>query len=113
MHVQKRYLLPIAALGLAASASAFAQTPEWRMPWSDNFWGYFGASAGESKFRGNCSSLFDCDQKDSAWRVHGGGNFNNLVGLEVGYTDFGRMRSFGGDTDARAANVSLTAGLPL
>jgi len=111
--VQKRYLLPIAALGLAASASAFAQTPEWRMPWSDNFWGYFGASAGESKFRGNCSSLFDCDQKDSAWRVHGGGNFNNLVGLEVGYTDFGRMRSFGGDTDARAANVSLTAGLPL
>jgi OmpA-OmpF porin, OOP family len=109
-NVNRRLLVPIAALGLAASASAFAQ--EWRMPWQDNFWGYAGASAGESKFRNACSSLFDCDRKDAAWKIHGGGNFNNLIGLEVGYTDFGRMRSFGGDTEARAANISFTAGIP-
>jgi OmpA-OmpF porin, OOP family len=109
--VKKRFFLPFAVLGLAASTGALAQ--EWRMPWQDNFWGYAGASAGQSKFRSDCSSLFDCDRKDTAWKVHGGGNFNQVIGLELGYTDFGRMRSFGGDMDARAANLSVTAGLPI
>jgi OOP family OmpA-OmpF porin len=83
------------------------------MPWGDQFWGYAGVQGGQSKFRADCGRIFDCDRKDSAWRVYGGGNFNSAIGLELGYTDFGRMRSFGGDTEARAADLSLTAGLPL
>jgi hypothetical protein len=86
---------------------------EWRMPWSDNFWGYVGASAGQSDFRTNCSSTFNCDQKDSAFKIYAGGNFSQLFGIELGYTDFGHMRAFGGDTEAKATNISLTAGVPL
>jgi len=110
--VKRRLLLPFAAAALAASGMACAQS-EWRMPWADNFWGYVGASAGQSKFRSSCGSVFDCDQKDSAWKVQAGGNFNQVFGIELGYTDFGNMRAFGGDTEAQAMNISLTAGVPI
>jgi len=112
--VKKRLLVPLAAAALAASGLACAQAQsEWRMPWQDNFWGYVGASAGQSKFRTDCDNFFDCDRKDSAWKVHAGGNFSQVFGIELGYTDFGRMRAFGGDTEAQAANISLTAGIPI
>jgi opacity protein-like surface antigen len=111
--VKHRFILPALALGIASATGAFAQA-DTRMPWSDTFWGYVGASAGESKFRRDCSSfVFRCDDKDTGWKVYGGGNFNNVIGLEVGYVDFGRMNAFGGDQEARAASIALTAGLPI
>ena len=110
--MKRRLLLPFAAAALAASGMACAQS-DWRMPWTDNFWGYVGASVGQSKFRTSCGSVFDCDQKDSAWKVQAGGNFNQVFGIELGYTDFGNMRAFGGDTEAQATNISLTAGVPI
>ena len=111
--MKKSFMLSFAAAALAASGVACAQAQsDWRMPWQDNFWGYVGASAGQSKFRTDCDNIFDCDRKDSAWKVQAGGNFTNVFGLELGYTDFGRMRAFGGDTEAKAANLSLTAGIP-
>jgi predicted porin len=45
--------------------------------------------------------------------VQAGGNFNQMFGIELGYTDFGNMRAFGGDTEAKATNISLTAGVPI
>jgi opacity protein-like surface antigen len=36
-----------------------------------------------------------------------------VLGLELGYTDFGRIRAQGGETKAWAVPISLTAGLPL
>jgi opacity protein-like surface antigen len=111
--VNKRISLSVAAIGLVASTGALAQS-DWRMPWGDQFWGYVGASAGESKFRRDCGSVvFNCDQKDTAWKVYAGGSFSQVLGLELGYTDLGRMRAFGGDQEARAGNISLTAGFPL
>jgi opacity protein-like surface antigen len=109
--VKRQFLIPLAAaVGLFASGLAAAQS---QMPWEQKFWGYVGANAGQSKFKGDCSSFFDCDRKDSAWNVHLGGNFSQVFGAEIGYTDFGRMRSFGGETEAKAADISLTAGVPL
>lgn len=110
--MKRRLLVPIALAALAASGMASAQS-DWRMPWQDNFWGYVGASAGQSKFRTDCGSIFDCDRKDSAWKLYAGGNFSQVFGIELGYTDFGNMRAFGGDTEAQAANISLTAGIPI
>ena len=110
--MKTRFLVPVVAATFLASGAAMAQS-NWQNPWDSNFWGYVGANAGQSKFRGACSSLFDCDRKDSAGKVYFGGNFNNLLGLELGYTDFGRMRSFGGDTEAKATNISVTAGVPI
>jgi opacity protein-like surface antigen len=105
--------LGLAALGLAASGNTLAQSPDWQTPMSRNFWGYIGASGGETKFRTECSSLFDCDRKDTGFKVYGGGKFNDLLGLELGYTDFGKIRASGGDTDAWAGSLSLTAGIPI
>ena len=101
----------LAALGLAVSGSAFSQNT----PWSGDFWGYIGASAGESKFEAECASsnVFSCDRRDTGWKVYSGGKFNEVFGIEVGYTDFGRINASGGDTDAWAIPVSLTAGVPL
>jgi opacity protein-like surface antigen len=107
----KRFIIPLATVGLLASGLASAQ--EWVNPWDGKFWGYIGANAGQSKFKGSCSTFFDCDRKDSAWNLHLGGNFNHLIGVELGYTDFGRMRTFGGDTEAQALDVSLTLGAPI
>jgi len=110
--VKRGFLIPFAAAALAASGLASAQS-EWRMPWQENFGSYIGGSIGESNFRSDCGSVFDCDRKDSAWKAYLGGNFNQVFGIEVGYTDFGNMRAFGGDTEAQAANISFTAGFPL
>jgi opacity protein-like surface antigen len=72
-----------------------------------------GVSGGQSKFRTDCSTLFDCDRKDTAWKVYAGGGVNDILGFEAGYTDFGKIRSFGGQTEAWAANLSLVAGIPI
>lgn len=110
--MNRRFIIPVTALSLLASGAAMAQS-DWRNPWDERFWGYVGGNAGETKFRGDCSALFHCDRKDSGWKAYFGGNFNNIVGIELGYTDFGRMRSFGGDSEAKATNISLTAGVPI
>jgi opacity protein-like surface antigen len=108
-----KFALGLAALGLAASGNTLAQSSDWRAPMGRDFWGYIGASAGESKFRTECSSLFDCDKKDTGFKVYGGGKFNDLIGLEVGYTDFGKIHTFGGETNAWAVPVELTLGVPI
>jgi opacity protein-like surface antigen len=105
--------LGLAGLALAASGNVLAQSTEWRNPMTRDFWGYLGASAGESKFRTDCSSLFDCDRKDTGFKIYGGGKFNDIVGLELGYTDFGKIRASGGETDAWAGSIALTAGVPI
>ncbi len=115
--MKSKLMLGAAALGFAACAStAFAQpADDYRAPWRGDFWGTLGVSAGESKFESNChnTNVFSCDQRDTAWKVYAGGNFNRILGLELGYTDFGKVRASGGDTKAWAANVSLTAGVPI
>jgi opacity protein-like surface antigen len=110
-----RTMTAVAALGLAASGATFAQS-SYNTPWRGDFWGYVGASAGESKFRTECSrtiTQFECDRKDTGFKVYAGGKMSEILGVEVGYTDFGRIRASGGDTDAWAVPVTLLAGWPM
>ncbi len=106
----------VSALALAslASTTALAQT-DYRAPWRGDFWGYVGASAGESKFDSECDRLIvsRCDKRDTGFKVYSGGRFSEVLGLEVGYTDFGRISASGGQTKAWAIPVTLTAGIPL
>jgi opacity protein-like surface antigen len=113
MH--KRTISALAVLGVLASGSALAQQSEFRAPWRGDFWGYLGASAGESKFRADCrnTNVFSCDKRDTAWKVYAGGKMNEIVGLEIGYTDFGKVQASGGQTDAWAVPLTLTAGVPI
>ena len=100
--MRKSLAVGIAALGLAATGSAFAQASS-----------YLGISGGEAKFRTDCSSLFTCDRKDTAWKLYGGVKGNEILGLELGYTDFGKINVSGGETDAWGGSLSLTAGAPI
>jgi OmpA-OmpF porin, OOP family len=106
-----RTLSGLAVLGLAASLPTMAQ--DYRAPWHGDFWGYLGASAGESKFHSDCADTFPCDKHDTAWRVFSGGRMSQNFGLEAGYTDFGRVDASGGDTKAWAAGFTLLAGMPI
>jgi opacity protein-like surface antigen len=101
----------LATFGLVASGTTFAQN----VPWRGDFWGYLGVSGGESKFRTECAStnVFACDKRDTGWKVYSGGRMNEVVSLEIGYTDFGKIRASGGDTKAWAVPLTLLAGVPL
>ena len=109
--MSKCIAMVVAAASLAASP-AFAQSM-FDSQRTDRTWGHVGVSGGQSKFRTDCSTLFDCDKKDTGWKVYGGGSVNDILGFEVGYTDFGKIRAFGGETEANAGNLSLIAGVPL
>ena len=105
----------IATLGVIASGAALAQQPN-AAPWRGDFWGYMGASAGESKYRSECNrtiTLFECDTKDTGFKVYAGGKMNQVLGLEIGYTSFGTIKVLGGETEAWAVPITLTAGIPL
>jgi opacity protein-like surface antigen len=111
---QVRKMAALAAVGLMASGAAFAQST-YGAPWRGEFWGYIGASAGESKFRTDCNrtiTQFECDIKDTGWKVYSGGRLSEWLGLEIGYTDFGRIKASGGEVDAWAVPLSLVAGVP-
>jgi OOP family OmpA-OmpF porin len=106
--------LSVATLGLLASSGAFAQQ-QYGVPWRGDFWGYLGASAGESKFRAECNrtiTQFECDTKDTGFKVYAGGRMSEFLGLEFGYTDFGRIRTGNGEVDAFAVPLTLLAGVP-
>ena len=110
-----RTMAVAAVLGLAAAGTAAAQSSSYNTPWRGDFWGYIGASAGQSKFRAECNrtiTQFECDRKDTGFKVYAGGNMSEIFGLEIGYTDFGRIRTGGGETDAWAVPLTLVAGVP-
>jgi OOP family OmpA-OmpF porin len=116
--MQKKHILASAAIvGALASTAAAAQTADtYRAPWRGDFWGYVGASGGESKFDRDCDrtlTLLKCDHRDTAWKVYAGGKMNEVLGLEIGYTDFGRIAASGGETKAYAVPLSLVAGVPV
>lgn len=106
----------IATLGFIASGAALAQQPAYSAPWRGDFWGYMGASAGESKYRSSCNrtvTLFQCDTKDTGFKIFAGGRMSEVLGLEVGYTNFGTISVLGGETEAWAVPITLTAGIPI
>jgi OOP family OmpA-OmpF porin len=115
--LNKRLVSTAALVGLLASGTALAQQSDYRAPWRGDFWGYIGASGGESKYRYECrdslTQFFDCDKRDTGFKVYAGGKMNEVLGLEVGYTDFGSIRASGGNVDAWAVPITLTAGTPL
>ena len=109
--MSKRITVALALASMAA-APAFAQSI-FDNQRSDRTIGHIGVSAGQSTFRTDCSSLFDCDKKDTAWKAYAGSSVNDILGFEVGYTDFGKIRASGGDTKAWGGSLSLLAGVPI
>jgi len=76
--------------------------------------GYVGLSVGQSKYKvGAGSGNFNYDDKDTAFKLYGGGMFNQNLGVELGYVNFGEISRAGGDTKAQGVNLSLVAKAPI
>ena len=75
---------------------------------------YIGLNAGRSNFRLN-SGLggFPNNSRNNAYSLYGGGYFTNNLGVELGYSDFGRVTRAGGTTSAEGFNLGLAGKLPL
>ena len=88
--------ISIALLGAAAMAAALPAAAQSNMLSSV----YVGGDVGQSKLK-DCV-VAGCDDKDTAWGLFGGYQFNRNLAAELGYHRLGSFSSPGGDVDAKA-----------
>jgi hypothetical protein len=77
---------------------------------------YIGLSGGPSDFsRVNAGNgLFANDDSDTAYSIMAGNyGYNQNVGVEIGYTNFGQVGRGGGTSKAEGINLSLIGRLPV
>lgn len=75
---------------------------------------YVGVNIGKSDYSlGNGIGFFPSDSGDTAYNVYAGNYFNPNFGLELGYTNFGKIARAGGNTKAQGVNLSLVGKFPL
>lgn len=110
----------LAAAAMAAATGVQAQSTNAGASASTNYSfyapgsRYFGLNIGQSDFSlPNGTGAFPSDNKDTSYNIYGGSYFNNNFGLELGYTDFGKINRGGGQTEAEGINLSLVGRLPL
>lgn len=109
-------VLAVAALAAAGGVQAQTAAGDTRgaFAMSDRPVVYFGIGAGQTDYRlGSGSSLFGSDNRSTAYNLAAGSYFTNNLGVEIGYTDFGRISRAGGQTRADGFNLSLVGKLPL
>ncbi len=78
---------------------------------------YAGVSAGQGQYKNGCAGLLNaglvgsCDEKDAAWKIFGGYQFNRVFGAEAGYTKLGEahMRGALGSAQAVASGFEMVA----
>jgi len=80
-----------AAAGFAGSAAAQSLSSV-----------YIGGTVGQAEFKDGCRGLAGCDNKDTAWRILGGYQFNRYFAAELGYHDLGEVSAAGGATKGTA-----------
>lgn len=104
--MKTKALIAVAALG----AAAFSLPATAQMSMSS---AYIGGGLGQSKFK--CTDNFNCDDdKDTAFKLFGGYQFNKNIAAEVGYTDLGKAKSTGGgEAKATAWELSAVGAFPV
>jgi OmpA-OmpF porin, OOP family len=115
----KRHLPAILSLAALVPLSALAQptSPEstsTRMPYQKEFWstGHAGIELGSARLDIDCPPGASCDNRQNAFKVFGGGRFNNIFGGEVSYLKTNSFQRPGGDLDLQAVNFAVLAGIP-
>jgi len=70
---------------------------------------YAGLTLGQSKQKDACDGVSalgaSCDDKDTAWRILGGYQFNKHLAVELGYTDVGEVSASGAFTASIEAKI--------
>lgn len=96
-------LLAVAAFAFAGSAAA--------QPSLSSV--YVGATIGQAELKDACSGVAGCDEKDTAWRILGGYQFNRYFAAELGYHNLGEASAPGGETEATAWELVGVGAYPL
>src|SRR6185503_18719730 len=100
MSLKKTTIASLMAAGLVASSASFAQGMK---PADTGL--YIGGSVGQSMADCNASGG-SCDDKDVAYKVFGGYQFNRNLAAELGYSQLGEWSSsFPGGSVNLEANV--------
>ena len=75
---------------------------------------YIGFNIGQSNLKlNNGNGSFGFERSKNVYNLYGGSYFNDFIGAEIGYADFGRMSRGGGQTKADGFNVSVVGKFPL
>ena len=76
--------------------------------------GYVGLNIGQSNYSlGSGFNLFSANKHDVAYNIYTGTFASENFGLELGYTQFGKIGRAGGETKAEGINLSLVGRAPL
>lgn len=103
LGVRKSAAAALVALA-AASAPALSQEAGW----------YAGLGIGQSEFKEGCGiAALGCDDKDTAYSVFGGYQFNANLGAELGYTDLGEATAGGASVGAKGFELTGVGTLPI
>jgi OmpA-OmpF porin, OOP family len=103
-------LLTFAALTAATVAQAQSSNYSLYAPGAS----YVGLNAGKSDFSlGSGIGNFTSDKRDTVYSIYAGSYFNPNLGLELGYTNLGKINRAGGNTKAEGANLSLVGKFPV
>lgn len=105
-----RLLLSAAVCTVAMSAQAQSGPYGLVAPGSS----YVELGIGQSDYSlGNGTGLFNSDDGDTAYSIRGGSFFNANLGMEIGYTNFGKINRAGGTTKAEGINLSVVGRMPV
>jgi OOP family OmpA-OmpF porin len=85
---------------LAVSALAFAGAAAAQQPSLSSV--YIGGTIGQAEYKDGCSGIADCDEKDTAWRILGGYQFNRYFAAELGYHNLGEASAPAGAVEGTA-----------
>jgi len=95
----------LAASGLAISSASMAQGKP-----ADTGW-YAGVSLGQSSASDGCNGVsgagVSCEDTDTAFKIFGGYKVNRNFGVELGYTDLGKVSASGGGVTASIETTAL------
>src|SRR5690606_2313684 len=109
MSKHKIYLGSLAtAISLAAAAPAMAEPPGFTI----------GVDYGRTEAKAYCDNITNCSDADTGPKVEVGYAFNEMLGVELGYTSFGtvvetRDNEFNASQDASAITLSGLAAFPV
>jgi opacity protein-like surface antigen len=100
-------LVVAAAFTLATGAQAQSATPTYSSMYGAGG-AYVDLNLGRSDYSlDNGIGVWNSNQGDTAYSGHIGSYFNDNMGMEIGYTDFGTSSRAGGNTRARGLSLSL------
>lgn len=117
--MKKSHRQLVSSLCVAAAALAAAGVQAQSSSGSSSLYGsgnsHIGFNAGLTDYKlGDGTGIFGSDKNDTAYNLYAGSYFpNSNLGMELGYTDFGKVSRAGGTTKADGINISLIGRMPL